>query len=77
MVHAPYFFFLGGGRGGHFKQHLGSRRFHGNEEVEVEVAIHECLRLQNSYCYGDGIFEVVPRWDIYSYSNVLCYYVER
>lgn len=54
---------------GQLKQQLGGRRFHSNEEVEV--AIHECLRMQKSYCYGDGIFEVVPRWNIYSNVSVI------
>ena len=54
---------------GQLKQQLRGRRFHSNEEVEV--AIHKCFRIQKSYCYGDGIFEVVPRWSIYSDVSVI------
>jgi hypothetical protein len=31
--------------------------------------------MQNSYFYGDGIFDVVPRWDIYN--SALWDYVEK
>jgi hypothetical protein len=39
--------------------HLG--KFHINEEVET--ALREWLRIQQSGSYGDGIFKPVPRAD--------------
>jgi hypothetical protein len=43
------------------QQHLGGRRFHNNEEVEM--AVGEWLRMQEPDFYRDGIFKLVPRWD--------------
>jgi hypothetical protein len=41
------------------KQHLGGRRFLGNEEAEM--AVSEWLRMKEPDLYRDGNFELVPR----------------
>jgi hypothetical protein len=46
---------------GPLKQHLGGRRWHGNEEVEM--AVREWLRMQHPDLYHDGIFKLAPRWE--------------
>jgi hypothetical protein len=43
------------------KQHLGGRRLHSNEEVQV--AVNEWLEMQEHNLYSDGIFKLVPGWD--------------
>jgi hypothetical protein len=55
------------------QQHLGGRRFHNNEEVEM--AVGEWFRMQEPDFYRDGIFKLVPRWD--KCTNVLGDYVEK
>jgi hypothetical protein len=55
------------------QQHLGGRRFHNNEEVEM--AVGERLRMQEPDFYRDGIFKLVPRWD--KCISVLGDYVEK
>jgi hypothetical protein len=42
-------------------QQLGGRRFHNNQEVEM--AVGEWLLMQEPDFYGDGMFNLVPRWD--------------
>jgi hypothetical protein len=58
---------------GPLKQHLGGRRFHNNEEVEM--AVREWLWMQEHDLYRNGIFKLVPRWD--KCINVLGDYVEK
>jgi hypothetical protein len=45
---------------GRLKQLMGSREFHNNEKVEIDV--REWLRMQNPDFHRDGIFTLVPQW---------------
>jgi hypothetical protein len=55
------------------QQHLGGRRFHNNEEVEMSVG--ELFRTQETDFYRDEIIKLLPRWD--KCINVLGDYVEK
>lgn len=49
------------------KTHLGGRRFHNNDEVEMSIC--EWLPMQETNFHGDGIFKLVPGWG--KYVNIL------
>jgi hypothetical protein len=58
---------------GPLKQHLGGRRLHKNEKVEV--AVGEYFRMQEPGFYRDGLFILVSRWE--KCINVLGDYVDK
>jgi hypothetical protein len=58
---------------GSLKQHLGGRRFHSSEEVEM--AVRELLRMQQPDFYCDGIINLVPRRE--KFINILGVYVGK
>jgi hypothetical protein len=45
-----------------WKQHLGGSRFHKIEEVGMDV--YDLLQMLQPYFYGDGVFDLMPIWDI-------------
>jgi hypothetical protein len=47
---------------GSMKQHFGGRPFYNNEEMEM--AVREYLRVQESGCKGDGSFKLVPKMGV-------------